>query len=86
MTPADDIIARAARAVRPVLIARAAETGGTVTPPGEAEIALTIRALLDRAHPGTVTEDHDLVVDWSKPGEIRILLAVAALAVKEWTA
>lgn len=83
MTPADDVIARAARAVRPALIARAAEAGGTGTPPGEAEIALAIRSMVGRVRPGTVIEEDGLVVDWQSDGRIRILLPVAVLKREE---
>lgn len=86
MTPADDVIARAARAVRPALIARAAETGGTVTPPGEAEIALAIRDMVTRVQTDQRVEDNGLAVEWRRDGqvdEIHVSLAVAAIKPEE---
>lgn len=69
MTPADDVIARAARAIAPHFAAheiRWASWDGrrVMTVPGEAEIALALKEMVGRVEPGGRVDSGHLVVEW----------------------
>lgn len=69
MTPADDVIARAARAIAPHFAAhqiRWASWDGRreLTVPGEAEIALALREMVGEIEPGGRIDSGHLVVEW----------------------
>ncbi|TDB86476.1 hypothetical protein E1264_17925 [Actinomadura sp. KC216] len=89
MTPADDVIARAARAVTPYLAAQGIRwtlPGRGAEVPGEAELALKLRDMVARVEPGGRIEHGGLVVEWPKADvEIRILFDLAAIKPEERT-
>lgn len=69
MTPADDVIARAARAVAPHFAAhqiRWASFDGRreLVVPGEAEIALALREMVSQVEPGGRVDSGHLIVEW----------------------
>lgn len=69
MTPADDVIARAARAIAPHFrehgIRWASFDGRrALAVPGEAEIALALREMVGQVEPGGRIDSGHLIVEW----------------------
>ncbi|WP_433225486.1 hypothetical protein [Actinomadura formosensis] len=70
MTPADDVIARAARAIAPHFREHGLRwpafdgKAGTVFVPGEAEIALRLKDMVARVEPGGRFDCGHLIVEW----------------------
>lgn len=91
MTPTDDVIARAARAIAPHFAAHDIRWAGwdgtrTLVVPGEAEIALALKEMVGQVTPGGRVDSGHLVVEWPledvdggtpMPGVIRILFHLA---------
>ena len=69
MTPADDVIARAARAIAPHFATHGIRWAGwdgtrTLVVPGEAEIALALKEMVGQVEPGGRIDSSHLVVEW----------------------
>lgn len=68
MNAADDVIARAARAIAPHFAANdvrwASFTGRGAAVPGEAEIALRLKEMVGDIQPGSRIDSGHLIVEW----------------------
>ena len=69
MTPADDVIARAARALAPYFAENGihwASWGGKsqMRVPGEADLALALKEMVGQVKPGGRVESGHLIVEW----------------------